>query len=154
MLNRLLKHVNLMEKGLDASWKRNQAIANNLANIDTPGYKRSDIDFKSEYNNQIKSNSKTSELSQKFKTEIVLSQKPKSKNNPTNQLPEKNLDSVSSFSAQKSTDSKSAIRMDGNNVDIDHEMTELAKNAILYDSLTFSISKEIGRIKYIIKEGR
>jgi len=35
----------LMEKGLDAAALRNTVIANNLANVDTPGYKRSEVAF-------------------------------------------------------------------------------------------------------------
>ena len=38
-------YINVLEKACDASWMRNSAIANNLANVNTPGYKRKDVDF-------------------------------------------------------------------------------------------------------------
>ncbi|MGN0242086.1 MAG: flagellar basal body rod protein FlgB, partial [Candidatus Weimeria sp.] len=38
-------YVNLMDKALDASWLRETAISNNIANADTPGYKRKDVKF-------------------------------------------------------------------------------------------------------------
>ena len=38
-------YVNVMNKALDASWLRNETIANNIANQSTPGYKREDVDF-------------------------------------------------------------------------------------------------------------
>ena len=41
-------YINVMEKAADAAWLRNDAIANNIANATTPGYKRQDISFESE----------------------------------------------------------------------------------------------------------
>ena len=41
-------YINVMDKAADASWTRNEIIANNIANIDTPGYKRQDLNFESE----------------------------------------------------------------------------------------------------------
>ena len=41
-------YINVLDKAADASWLRNQAIANNIANVDTPGYKREDITFEKE----------------------------------------------------------------------------------------------------------
>ena len=38
-------YINVLDKAADASALRNKAIANNLANIDTPGYKRQDVSF-------------------------------------------------------------------------------------------------------------
>ncbi|MCR5715780.1 MAG: flagellar basal body protein, partial [Lachnospiraceae bacterium] len=38
-------YLNVLEKAADASWTRNELIAGNIANVDTPGYKRKDINF-------------------------------------------------------------------------------------------------------------
>ena len=40
-------YINVLDKAADASWLRENAITNNIANIDTPGYKRQDVDFES-----------------------------------------------------------------------------------------------------------
>ena len=49
MLNsNVFDYVNVLGKAADASWLRNDILANNLANVDTPGYKRKDIDFESQ----------------------------------------------------------------------------------------------------------
>ena len=45
--------VNVLDKAADASWKRNEVIANNIANVDTVGYKRQDIDFQSVLSNEL-----------------------------------------------------------------------------------------------------
>ena len=40
-------YINVLNKAADASWLREETIANNLANVNTPGYKRKDVDFQS-----------------------------------------------------------------------------------------------------------
>ena len=39
--------INVLGKAADASWLRNNIISNNIANNDTPGYKRKDVQFES-----------------------------------------------------------------------------------------------------------
>ena len=38
-------YINVLDRAADASWIRESAIANNVANVDTPGYKRQDVEF-------------------------------------------------------------------------------------------------------------
>ena len=38
-------YINVLDKAADASWKRQELIANNIANVDTPDFKRSDVTF-------------------------------------------------------------------------------------------------------------
>ena len=40
-------YINVLNKAADASWLREETIMNNLANVNTPGYKRKDVDFQS-----------------------------------------------------------------------------------------------------------
>jgi flagellar basal-body rod protein FlgB len=47
-----------------------------------------------------------------------------------------------------------SMRKDGNNVDVDVEMAELAKNSIKYNALIAQMSKEFSRIKLAINGGR
>ena len=49
-------YINVMGKAADASWLRNDAISNNIANVDTPGYKRQDVNFEIQLEKAIKSN--------------------------------------------------------------------------------------------------
>ena len=43
----VVDYTNILDKAADASWMRENVITNNIANIDTPGYKRQDVDFES-----------------------------------------------------------------------------------------------------------
>ena len=46
------------------------------------------------------------------------------------------------------------MRLDGNNVDINYEMTELTKNILFYNTLTQKINNEFSRLKKVINEGK
>ena len=41
-------YVNVLNRAADAAWRRNDVLANNIANMDTPGYKRQEVDFESQ----------------------------------------------------------------------------------------------------------
>ena len=42
VLSNAYNYINVLDKAADASWTRNDVLANNIANADTPGYKRKD----------------------------------------------------------------------------------------------------------------
>ena len=45
VLSNAYNYVNVLGKAADASWTRNDILANNIANADTPGFKRKDVQF-------------------------------------------------------------------------------------------------------------
>ena len=47
MADGLFQSISVLEKGLDASWLRSQVIANNIANVETVGFKTSSVEFES-----------------------------------------------------------------------------------------------------------
>ena len=120
-------YINVLDKAADASWKRESLIANNLANVDTPGYKRQDLDFQSLLKKEI-SNYKYMNLDQKVNRMDL-----------TNLNPEIYTDHAN-FS----------YRLDGNNVDVDTEQVELASEQIKYQALTTSITSEFNRLQTVL----
>ncbi len=46
MWNGMFSAVELLQKGANAAWLRNEVISNNIANADTPGFKRSDVNLR------------------------------------------------------------------------------------------------------------
>ena len=121
-------YINILDKAADASWVRESLIANNIANNDTPGYKRQDIDFQSVLKNEL-SNYKYMNLDQKI-----------------------NNVNLSRLNPQVYTDHGNfSYRLDGNNVDIDTEQVELASEQIKYQALTQSITSEFQRLQTVIK---
>lgn len=119
-------YINVLEKACDASWTRNSVLANNIANVDTPNYKRKDVQFE-EYL-----------LSEIGYTDSL-----------DDEVADADLDMLTATTYTEYTDV--SYRIDGNNVDIDTESSELAKNQIKYYTMLDSVSQEFNRIKSVIK---
>ncbi len=120
-------YINLLTKAADASWKRESVITNNIANVDTPGYKRKDLDFEGVLTEEL-GRCKHSSLDSKV-SELDLSR----------------------LNPNVYTDSSNySYREDGNNVDIDTENVELASEQIKYEGLTSSINSQFERMKSVI----
>ena len=123
-------YINVLDKAADASWLRETAITNNLANVDTPGYKRLDVDFQSVLKRELGMSKYTS-----------LDKKIRGLNGNLSDL------TVSTY-----TDSSNySYRLDENNVDVDTENVELASEQIRYEALTSSITSQFSRMSAVIK---
>ncbi len=119
-------YVNVLDKAADASWMRQEAISNNIANVNTPGYKRQDVAFEDSLQEAI-SNSRYRSTDEKVA----------------------NL-SKADLRIRSYTDSSGfAYRLDGNNVDIDTENAALARNQLKYNALVDSINHEFSMIKAV-----
>ena len=125
-------YINVLNKAADASWLRNDAISNNIANVDTPNYKRQDVSFETELKHALRS---SKYVSLDKKVDALNSNGRLSHIDPRTYLDH------SAFS----------YRLDGNNVDIDTENVELASNQIKYNGLIQSIDQEFKNIKSVIK---
>ena len=124
-------YVNVLKKAADASWKRNEVIANNIANVSTPGYKRKDIQFE---------NYLRRELMKDYSTDDDLNRRVA------------NVD-LDRLGTRVYTDqSELSYRLDGNNVDINTENGNLAENQIRYYTLLNSMTQEFSRIKSVLSK--
>lgn len=121
-------YINILDKAADASWKRENLIANNIANADTPTYKRRDLDFESVLQAELGNCTYTS-LDAKVRNANL------NRLNPTVQF------DYPWFS----------YRIDDNNVDIDTENVELASEQIKYQALTTGISEEFSRMRSVLQ---
>lgn len=135
MLDKIAGKTAVLEKALDAAWMRNEVISNNIANVNTPGYKKSYVSFEDQLSSAVSEFSIGS-----------LSKNPKF-------LPIGN-DARNIPAPAVIQESFTSVRQDGNNVDIDSEMADLAKNTIKYNALITQISKQFGNIRTAINEGR
>ncbi|MBO4213351.1 MAG: flagellar basal body rod protein FlgB [Lachnospiraceae bacterium] len=124
-------YIDVLDKAADASYLRNEVLANNIANQDTPGYKRKDVDFESVLTREL-GKSKYIYLDDKIK-EVNLSR----------------LGQVSSKIDREAYGF--SYRLDRNNVDPETEQVELAANQLVYKGLIQSMGQEFNRIKSVIK---
>lgn len=118
-------YINVLQQAADASWLRNTILTNNIANVDTPNYKRQDVQFETYLIEQLAGG----DTMDSYVNDMDLSTL-----EPTIYTDQANL----------------SYRLDGNNVDIDTENAELAKNQIKYNVMTDSISQEFSRLRTAI----
>jgi flagellar basal-body rod protein FlgB len=126
--------INLLKSAMDASWLKTKAISNNIANANTPNYKRETVEFDSVLKSYIGQGSSGISM----------------KKTNTNHI------DIGGFSEAPSisVDGSSEVRKDGNSVDIDTEMAADAENTIQYNYLSKQISDEFRRIRLAIRDGR
>lgn len=111
----------LARKLLDAAALRQEAIAANIANAETPGYRR--LDVAGDFADQLKARVRTGELQREGDTlRPTLVQDPHAR----------------------------TVRPDGNSVEIEKELLAMNKNAVEYEFLTEIVSKNIKQLKMAI----
>ena len=128
--------MSLMGKGLDAASLRNTVISNNLANVDTPGFKRSDVVFEDELRKAL------------AKTGGIQGVTTHPKHIPIGSP------ALPNVKPKVELQNDTTMRNDGNNVDIDREMALMAKNTITYTALAQMLNGNFSTIRSAIFEGR
>ena len=122
--------VNVLKAAADASWTREEVLTNNIANVDTPNYKRQDVDFTTYLRSALsRTNGGSSSL--------------------TNRVNNLNYNDIAT---RTYTDNSTlSYRLDGNNVDLSTENVELASEQINYNALIDSMNNEFSRFKTVLK---
>lgn len=120
-----------LEYALDFSSKRNKLISTNIANVDTPNYKRKDTSFNELLNEK---------LGQSFQA----------KQTHVKHIPFQNQ----SYTYKNFIQNNLQYNHNGNNVDMDKEMAQLAKNQIYYQSLVDRLNGKFHDIQTVIRGGR
>jgi len=121
---------NLLKKSMDASTLRSKVIANNIANINTKGYKKLYVTFEETLNDSMGKNTLKTDNNKHMQTGS----------------------GSSDIAVQR--DESTSMRQDGNNVDIDLEMTNQAANSLMYNALVKQINSKISLESYVIRGGK
>lgn len=122
---------NLLKISLTASAKRTNVIAHNIANAETAGFKASSVVFEDNLKKALQ------------KQAISLTTT--------------NAKHIGASASEKlievKTDTSTSMNEDGNNVDVDLQMTNLAANFILYSTLISQINSRLSMTHYVITGG-
>lgn len=125
----------LLKKVLDLRVQKQQTIASNIANADTPGYAPARLEFEADLQRAL------AEPGHPVRTEHP-------KHFP---LAGGGVEQVAGKVLR--TPDASGIG-DRNGVEVDQEMIALAENQIMYEAATQMLSKKLGLLKYVIQDGR
>lgn len=140
MLEQIMQAPNFdyLERGLQAANLRQEVMANNLANVNTPKFKRSEVVFEELLAQELYGKPEDDKKLQMVRTH-------------DKHLPFKEL--TQRAQAQVQLDNTTTMRVDKNNVDIDIEMAGLAKNNIYYNAMATQLGGYMTRLKNIITSG-
>ena len=134
MLEELMRApvMDYMERAISAANLRHEVIADNVANVNTPNFKRSEVVFE-----ELLARELYGEEGNKL---------------PLVRTHDKHLPvaHIGSLEARIERDDRTAMRVDNNNVDIDMEMASLAKNQLYYNALATQIGSYISKARAVI----
>lgn len=119
----------LMERFLDLAARRQTLISQNLAQIDTPGYQTMDIPFEEHMRSLVREVEERS-FSSGASAEVTA--------------PLPNPQRVQGLK----------VRPDRNNVNMDHELTEMMANSAKFAVVTQLLSQKLKLLQSVIREGR
>ena len=126
----------LIGNALDYRAARQDMIASNIANADTPFYRPRDISFEDALAN------KAADLQKKDKSTLALAQ-----TNGQHLTPETQK---GDYRASTFFRDGHMARNDGNSVDLDVETTEMSKNSVMFNALIQANKKSSGIYKSVI----
>lgn len=136
--------LNVLQAGLDYSSARQEALSDNIANINTPGYQRRDASF-----DNVLAAAENSGDSSIFSLPSTADGGLETDDPRQISL----ADDSSENGVKIVADSSGAMRLDGNNVDMDVEMGRVAKNEIYYQGLTEILEGQFSNLKFVINGG-
>lgn len=119
--------INAMNKDLDGLWARQQAISDNLANFETPGYKSKTVSFEDQLQKQLSNNSAT-------QSETV--------------------NNIKSIQPTTTVNTDETFRLDGNGVDLEKENVEMARTQYNYMYTLRTLTDSFARLKVVINGGK
>ena len=133
MFKQFDNNINILNKALDGLWLRDKVINQNISNVNTPNYKRVTVDFEDKLRDAI--HDQESKLNRTHDKHLQMTKK------------------IDEIKPEIGIDKNYSYRFDKNNVNIDRESADLAKNFIMYNAVTNQAINEFDKIKNVINEG-
>jgi flagellar basal-body rod protein FlgB len=131
-----MKTQDILQRSLSVSTIRQEVIADNIANADTPHFKRREVAFESELNRALRSYDPNPFPAAMTHNRHIPFYRPKDYREVK---PIVYLDYVTTY------------RNDGNNVDIDREMVDARRNAMLYTAMARRVSDNFQLLSMVMR---
>ena len=133
--SRFVRSVNVLQMHMGNAVRRQEAISNNISNVDTPHYKRKMITFESEFNRVLASEKRVPTPFRSTDSRHIPAEVPKH---------------YLSVNSNVLEEFDSNYRNDKNNVDIEKEVGDMVKNSLHYNASATIISRTFARIKSVM----
>ncbi|MEN3186387.1 MAG: flagellar basal body rod protein FlgB [Atribacterota bacterium] len=123
----------ILERGLSLAMARQKLLVENVANVETPGYQRKDLDFESVLQGEYQ---KVDKRAMKLQRTNVSHLEGIEEKEPKLVGQEENV----------------VVRQDGGGVDVEKEMTTVLQNALYYQALARMVSGKLDNLRIAIRE--
>jgi flagellar basal-body rod protein FlgB len=133
---RFEKTVDLLKRGLDVSVLRRNVIANNIANAETPNFKRTELNFESALKRAL--DSEKVRPPRQFVTD-------------KRHIPFYQPIDYRTVRPRLVLDYLTTAKNNGNNVDIEEEGMLALQNQLLYQTMAQEISSEFARVNLVLR---
>jgi flagellar basal-body rod protein FlgB len=131
------KNLDLLTREMGVTTLRRNVIANNIANADTPNFKRSDVNFESQ-------------LKRALDSEKVVPPFAPFLTDPRHINFNKPLD-WTQVQPRRVLDYLTEAKNNGNNVDIEQEGIDSLNNQLMYTTLAQAITSEFQRVNIVLR---
>lgn len=128
----LFSNISTLERALDYSSLKQKIISQNIANVDTPNYKAKDVSFKTVLQNELDTSFNT------YRTDNRHIDFSDSSSSSTGIITQRNVQ----------------YNHNGNSVDMDKEMSNLATNQIYYNALIERLNGKFSTLQNVIRGGK
>lgn len=134
------KVVGTLEQSMKAASLRHQVIADNIANVNVPGFQAQEVSFEDRLKQALEGTAPANlQGATAHERHIPIDGTPRH-SGPVEPLVRPSPDGI--------------MRQDGNNVDLELEMAKLAANQLWYQTLVRSVADEFTRLRTVITDGR
>lgn len=130
------KTVDILHRTMDVSLLRRQVIANNIANSDTPNFKRSTVSFEAELKRAL-----DSESTRKMRAALT----------DPRHIPFDRPADYRNVKPRRILDYLSTSKNNGNNVDVEQEMMDSLQNQLNYNLMTAAISNQFTQVNMVLR---
>lgn len=130
--------VSMLKDAGDGARQTHDVIANNVANINTPGFKRTDVSFKEALAEELPRYDDSDDLALVTDDDEQIQAGPDFEPKP--------------FSVTTTVDDTQQMRVDGSNVDLDQEMAKLSMNSSYSQTIHALLSVQYSRVREAIEE--
>ncbi|HUV08593.1 MAG TPA: flagellar basal body rod protein FlgB [Spirochaetia bacterium] len=130
------KNLDIMKRTMDVALLRRDVIANNLANSDTPHFKRTVVNFESELKRALDSEN--------------IKPFPNLMSDPRHISFQRTID-YRDVTPKRVWDYLTTSKNNGNNVDIEQESMDLVHNQLLYQAMTSLVGGEFSRVQIVLR---
>jgi flagellar basal-body rod protein FlgB len=129
-------HLQLLQRSLDFRSRRNNVLASNIANVETPGYKAKDLVFERALGEAMQA---------KLPGPLDVTD--------ARHFDGRNIIPLSEVKPQVIHTSNPVGNLDENSVDLEREMVKLGENQVVYQSLVQMVSHKFSQLRLSIREG-